>query len=184
MSAKQNDKHSEPLFRKFEANTADAPRREFQSTRVTKRVGGADMVADRPFEEFKAFGESHLYEHRMGQGYGYQCNAFGFVLNVYREWIVRGVEVSNPLTQADIKAVDRKLYWKLFSDAKKNGGMPSWLYLPEDGRETSITAEELLTRIDSCPNNLKMFQKPRLRTEAQIEATRALIAKMRNLSPL
>lgn len=168
MSEAEKGESNSQLSGEFSGAAEGKPAREFRSVRVTKRAGNNDMVAGRPFEEFKDFAECHSYERRESQGFGYQCNPFGFVLAVYREWMVWGVESGNPLTQADIKAADPRLYWQLFNKSQKAGGIPNWLYLPEDASAPVISKEELQERISERPDDLKMFKKPRIRTERDI----------------
>ncbi len=142
--------------------------REFRTATDTKEVGRGHRVADAPFETFLVFGDSNLYAHRQNKGYGYQCNVFGYIHEVYGEWIMRGVASRNPVTQADIKAADPRLYWRMYDDMRKKGGMPDWLYLPLDESEPKISMAELERKMASFPTDLKLLPKPRARIRSKL----------------
>lgn len=169
------------LAKEFKVGAGEASPSAFVSVRVVKRVGNNDRVADDTFEAFKAHAEANTYDMRVMAGFTKRCDVFGFINASYGEWINRGVESGNPVTQADIKAVDPQLFRRFFLESEKRGA-PEWLYLPIDAAAAAaspISSEELKQRMAAQPADLVLYETRREDRKVQREATIARLMKSR-----
>lgn len=86
-----------------------------------------DRISSLP--EFKAHAEAHQWNTRRERGIPWKQDVFEYVRDVYASWIERGQNEGRPLTQADIKVVDKPL-WEKFQQESSKRGVPDYLALP------------------------------------------------------
>ena len=131
--------------------SAQPSKAAFQFRRTTrKRANKNHFVAGAPFEEFKAYADQHQWSQRTSDKYNQRLGVFLFINDVYGEWMKRGEAAGMPLAQADIKAVDPKLYDRMHG-AGTQYGKPDWFHLPSasEAALVGLDPEELQMRLAS-----------------------------------
>lgn len=101
----------------------------------TDPIATGDPVRACENPDFKKYALANQWKTRRDRGLPWRMDVFEFVHNTYGRWIEHYADTPQPLTQADIKAVDQPL-WQKFQQEIYKRGAPDWLKLPTEKSAT------------------------------------------------